>query len=564
MKKNNYTLVTGLWDLGRGELKDFGRSFDHYLECFSKLLSLEDVNIHAWIPKELNDFARKNAKCNLSINNFELSQFDTWFGGFDDVQRIRQNPEWSGQAEWLTNSPQCRLKYYNPIVMSKFFMLNDSTYHNPFNTEYFFWIDAGLTNTVNIDLIANVKKLPVYMKDIEDHLLFLSFPYDATDEIHGFKANKFYELCGEKTTYVCRGGFFGGHRDKIRLLNGDYHGYMRGTLSEGYMGTEENFHTMLTYLHPDKTHRFEIEPNGLVYKFFDHLSTIELIENNNTTLIPYDKRKDVMSIKTSLYVLTFNSPDQFEALCNSYFETEPNFIIFPRKILIDNSTDPKTYSRYNELCKRYGFEHIKKEDNIGICGGRQFVAEHFNESDSEYYIFLEDDMNLHAKSEDVCPKGHNVWTENLYEKSLSVMHKERYDFLKLTYSEFFGANDVQWAWYNIPQDVRETYFPDKKTLPEIGLDPEAPQIEPIQIKRYKDLKYMEGDYYYCNWPLWVSRAGNRKLFLDVKWSKPFEQTWMSNVFQLQKKGKVKSAVLALSPILHERFAHYEASERIES
>jgi hypothetical protein len=32
---NNLTLVTGLWDIGRGELSDgWSRSFDHYLENF--------------------------------------------------------------------------------------------------------------------------------------------------------------------------------------------------------------------------------------------------------------------------------------------------------------------------------------------------------------------------------------------------------------------------------------------------------------------------------------------------------------------------------------------------
>lgn len=563
MKKSNFTLVTGLWDLGRGELQDFGRSFDHYLECFSKLLSL-DVNLCIWAPKELNEFILTRAKGNVRIVNRELSDFDSWFGGFEQVQRIRLNPDWYGQAGWLSESPQCKLKYYNPIVMSKFFMLNDITYHNPFNTEYFFWIDAGLTNTVNIDLISEVKKLTYYMKQIEDKLLFLSFPYNASNEVHGFQADRFYEYCGQKTSYVCRGGFFGGSAEKIRQLNGDYYGYMFDSLSKGYMGTEENFHTILAYRHPDKIHRFELEPNGLVYKFFEHLSSIEYEDTCNATLIRYDKRKDIMSIKTSLYVLTYNSPDQFEALCNSYFETEPNFLVYTRKILVDNSTDLSTYPKYNDLCKRYGFEHIKKEDNIGICGGRQFVAEHFNESDSEYYIFLEDDMNLHEKSDQKCKAEYNVWVENLYEKSLAIIHKEQYDFLKLSFSEFFGTNDVQWSWYNVPQDIRNQYFPDKPRLPENGLEENPPLIRQERVKRYKDLKYIEGDFYYCNWPIWFSRAGNKKVFLDVKWSHPYEQTWMSHVFQLQKKGKVKSAVLALSPINHHRFDFYPAEERVES
>ena len=41
---------------------------------------------------------------------------------------------------------------------------------------------------------------------------------------------------------------------------------------------------------------------------------------------------------------------------------------------MDRSTDDK----YKELCTKWGFEEIKK-DNIVICGGRQFIAEHFEE-----------------------------------------------------------------------------------------------------------------------------------------------------------------------------------------
>ena len=84
------------------------------------------------------------------------------------------------------------------------------------------------------------------------------------------------------------------------------------------------------------------------------------------------------------------------------------------------------------------------------------------------------------------------------------------------------------------------------------------------IKNLGGISYLEGDVHYCNWPLWFSRKGNRKVFLDTKWSYPNEQTWMSNVFQMQKEGKIKCAVLALSPIFHNRFDFYADEDRKES
>jgi hypothetical protein len=522
--------------------------------------------MYVYVPSDLVPFVEaRRSNNNTKIIVKDLQDVKLGFDFFDEVQKIRTTESWCKRADWLENSPQAKLEYYNPVVMSKFFFLHDSSLKNAFNTNYFFWIDAGLTNTVDLSFLENLHSVEDYMKTIRNKMLFLSFPYQNDNEVHGFESSKFAEYCGvEKTNYVCRGGFFGGHKERIKKFNGEYYSIAYDTLKEGYMGTEENFHTILTYRNPDETHRFELSENGLVYPFFEALGNIEKTSLSNAELIKWDKKKTAEDIKTSLYVLTFNSPQQFEALVKSYEKNDADFIHKTRKILIDNSTESHTYSTYNKICKEYGFEHIKKEINLGICGARQFVAEHFNESDSEYYIFLEDDMTLHDPTDELCETGFKRYIDNLYWKSLEIIHKNRYDYLKLSYTEFYGSNSTQWAWYNIPQSVREQYFPEKTKLPEQGLDPDAPRIEVTQEKRYKDLKYFEGNYYYCNWPLWFSREGNKKVFLDTKWQYPFEQTWMSHVFQLQMQGKIKAAALALSPIFHHRFDFYAAEDRKES
>ena len=563
---SDFTLVTGLWDIKRGELKDFHRSFDHYLESFSQLLTL-DFNMIIYVPKELEQFvhARRHfTKTKIVIR--ELSDFRKSFDFFKEVQHIREKHSWSHRADWLTNSPQAKLEYYNPIVMCKFFMLHDASVYNPFGSKYLFWIDAGLTNTVDIGLLENLANISSYMRSIKNKFLMLSFPYVNDNEVHGFESRVFSRFCGvERTEYVCRGGFFGGSLSSIKKLNYDYYDNLRNTIKNDFMGTEENILTILSYVHSEDIHRFELESNGLVYPFFEHIGSVkDEVSVRNSDLIPWSKHKAVEDIKTSLYVLTFNSPRQFDALVKSYVRNAPEFLENTRKILIDNSTDKDTYEEYNRLCRVHSFEHIKKEGNIGICGARQFVAEHFNESDSEYYIFLEDDMNASDHVEDLCESGHKRYIESLYEKSLAIIHKNQYDYLKLSFSEFYGNNNTQWAWYNIPQEIRIRYFPDKPNIPEEGLDPDAPKTEIFREKRYKDLKYFEGEFHYCNWPLWFSRKGNRKVFLDEKWAYPNEQTWMSNVFQMQKKEKIKCAALALSPIYHLRFDFYPAEDRKES
>ena len=173
-------------------------------------------------------------------------------------------------------------------------------------------------------------------------------------------------------------------------------------------------------------------------------------------------------------------------------------------------------------------------------------------------------MNLYEDKNDVCKMGFSRYVKDLYKNSLKIIHTEHYDFLKLSFSEFFGDCSVQWAWYNVPQNVRDEYFPNNKKLPHHGIDINAPKTDFKAIKRIDNISYIEGNVHYCNWPLWFSREGNKKVFLTVKWDRPHEQTWMSYVFQEQMKNKIRSAVLLLSPINHERFDFYPGTERKES
>jgi hypothetical protein len=54
------------------------------------------------------------------------------------------------------------------------------------------------------------------------------------------------------------------------------------------------------------------------------------------------------------------------------------------------------------------------------------------------------------------------------------------------------------------------------------------------------------------------------MFLETTWRHPYEQTWMSHMFQELKRGKLKFGLLLLTPTEHNRFDHYERELRKES
>jgi hypothetical protein len=242
---------------------------------------------------------------------------------------------------------------------------------------------------------------------------------------------------------------------------------------------------------------------------------------------------------------------------------DPNFITRTKKFLLDNSTDLSTTPRYLELCEQYNFTHIKKE-NIGITGGRQFIAEHFNgQDDLGYYYFFEDDMIFYNKKGEVCKNGFNRYVSKLFNKTLAIIKREQFDFLKLNFTEFYGSNDKQWSWYNVPQDFRQSHWPNNPKLPDQGLDPNSPNTEIKHIKSYQGLPYASGDIYVCNWPILMSKEGSYKCYLKTKFQNPYEQTIMSHCYQETIKGGIKPGLLLLTPTEHNRFDHYDGLLRKE-
>jgi hypothetical protein len=555
---NKVTFVTGLWNIRRDELSEgWSRSFQHYLDKLEQLLSI-DANLIIFGEQELESFVWQKRK---KENTQFILRSQEWFRNdfFTKIQKIRTSPEWYNQSGWLPDSTQAKLEMYNPLVMSKMFLLNDARIFDQFDSSHLFWIDAGITNTVHPGYFTH-DKIHLKFDKLFNKFGFIAFPYAAEKEIHGFTYPKINNYATNNVKLVCRGGIFGGAKDVISDVNGLYYNVLHQTLSDGLMGTEESLFSILLYRHPDLFDYYEIDGNGLIGKFCEDVKNDNHKIKNTQGKVAYS---DLNIDNSALYVITFNSPNQFETLIKSMEMYDRNFLDKPKKFLLDNSSDLTTTDRYKELCDEFGFEHIKK-DNLGICGGRQWIAEHSQENNFDFYWFFEDDMFFYGGLDKTCKNGFVRKIPDLYNKSIQIAKKESLDFIKLNFTEFYGDNGTQFSWYNVPQSVREEYWPEKSTLPVQGLDPNAPRTKFNEVRSYKGLAYGIGEVYYCNWPQVVSRYGNEKMFLTTKWDRPFEQTWMSFIYQETKKENIKPALLFATPTEHDRFEFYDGKLRKES
>jgi hypothetical protein len=560
VSRSGVTLVTGLWNIGREGLQEgWSRSFEHYLNKLEQLLKTPD-NMIIFIEQEYESFVweRRN-KNNTAVIIRGLDWFSANQEFFNKIQEIRTNPDWYNQAGWLPESTQAKLEWYNPLVMSKMFLLNDASIFDPFNSTHLIWIDAGITNTIHEGYFWHdkvVSKLEKYFNKFS----FVCFPYDGKVEIHGFTYKPMCEHAGGAVDKVARGGIFGGPKESIRRANEVYYNLYSTTLGQGLMGTEESLFTIMVYKHPELFQYFEIDMDGLLGKFFTELSedTLKAKIESKVGVTINELSKD----NTALYVITYNSPNQFETLCKSFEQYDKNFLDKPKKFLINNSLKRETDERYKALCEKYGFNEIQK-DNIGICGGRQFCAEHADKNNFDYYFFFEDDMFFYNGPNEFCRNGFRRKIPNFYEIMMSIAWTEQFDFLKWNFSELFGDNRKQWAWHNIPASVRAELFIDNPIKDTSDVE-DAPFMKFNNIKSHRGLPYASAEVFYCNWPQVVSREGNKKMFLDTKWAHPYEQTWMSYIFQETRKGNIKTGILLATPTEHDRFEHYPGEERREN
>jgi hypothetical protein len=549
---HNTTLVTGIWDLGRSNLDEgWSRKFDHYIDNFKKLLdATKDTNLCVFIDKEHEGIVWDiRDRSNTAVIPTPVSHFNSnFFPFYDEVQKIRTNEEWLNQTGWLKDSTQAKMPWYNPMVMSKMFMLHNAKCFDIFNTDYYYWIDGGITNTVHPGYFYHDKVLDKIEKNT-NKFLFICFPYETTSEIHGFDINGMKKFAKSDTVNrVARGGFFGGHKEYLSYANDMYYGLLRDTLHEGYMGTEESIFTLMTYLDPDIFQYESINDNGLVGTFFENMKTDTISNPQNKKQVMHENNDIV------IYINAFNSPEQLQMVCDSFEKYDKSFLTDTKVYLINNTNKEDLFPAYDAISEKYGFTEIRK-GNIGVCGGRQLAAEHFAELKSKYMLFFEDDMLVDLNPTQYCKFGFRKYVNNLLKTCVSIMDRENYDFLKLTFSEFYGNNSEQWAWHNVPMEKKIEYFGDIKKRPLTDFN---------NIKSFNNIPYIEGEVYYSNWPHIIGQEGNKKLFLDTKWAYPFEQTWMSHIYTLTKQGLVNPAILLASPITHNRVHFYEASERKEN
>lgn len=144
---NQTTFVTALYNIQR-ETNGDGRKWSDYLNWFKDTLTLPFPMV-IYISQEETDLID-------TIQNYRPSHVPTKilfspipYESYEPIFKhiLSQNDYRSKMMN--NNRVECQLPMYNIIQYSKFQWLKEIAEMNPFQTDYFFWVDAGISRFIS-------------------------------------------------------------------------------------------------------------------------------------------------------------------------------------------------------------------------------------------------------------------------------------------------------------------------------------------------------------------------------------------------------------------------------
>lgn len=145
------TVITALYNIER-EQRD-GRKFSDYLDWFSKTLQLNvpmvifaHKGIGNWVYQQRQNYKNTTIVVETSLDSIPYSTY------YEKVEKILINPEYLAKID-RPDRIECNLPWYNLIQYSKFDWLSQVAKFNPYNSDYFIWMDAGCSRFFgNVDI----------------------------------------------------------------------------------------------------------------------------------------------------------------------------------------------------------------------------------------------------------------------------------------------------------------------------------------------------------------------------------------------------------------------------
>ncbi len=146
-QKQTCTIITALFDIKRERADEPNntnalKTYEDYLKWFALTLKL-NCNMIIFTEEKTVNFINENRPVNYNTKIIvqELENLD-YYKYYDAIKNIIESSQYREKIR-DNNRIECKLPEYLIIQYSKFEWLKYASEINPFDSKYFFWLDAG-------------------------------------------------------------------------------------------------------------------------------------------------------------------------------------------------------------------------------------------------------------------------------------------------------------------------------------------------------------------------------------------------------------------------------------
>jgi len=233
----SFTVVTAFFDIGRNEWKTKHRRPDKvYFKNIKNMMGLDVKMVVFTEPKNVQRFSEFRQGKEDRTNIIEMEFCDLEMYPYMDQMKKCQNDSKIMTEHPDHTCPEYLYPKYNALVNSKFGILRRAVELNPFNTEFFCWIDAGYTHST-IDL-TGMKYEPTILYNYP-HTITLSQLYSIKYMDQGYTSFFLQHID------IVSAGFFFGKGDTIMKFQGIYHSFYKKILFEYGISDDEQYYLAL-------------------------------------------------------------------------------------------------------------------------------------------------------------------------------------------------------------------------------------------------------------------------------------------------------------------------------
>ncbi|VDO26478.1 unnamed protein product [Brugia timori] len=248
--ESDFTLVTALLDIGRGDWWEYRRPLESYYGFLQNLLKLK-VNLVIFVDQKSIKHVYTQRKLYhlehitevIPITLAELPLYRYMKTAMQIISDERNDKRWDQQWDRsMSSHPEAKSAKYDILVNSKSYFLYNASINNPFKSEFFAWLDAGYAHGNQSIFPPSFYWHPTLIRG-KISLIKVTPWYD---NISRYTLADLYR----KNWAVVSGGFLGGDIYSLSRFHQLYHQMVVDLINRKYVDDDQTTLVLLIQQHP--------------------------------------------------------------------------------------------------------------------------------------------------------------------------------------------------------------------------------------------------------------------------------------------------------------------------